>query len=337
MPKQRPKSGKERKQKGIPRAESSPSPEAAVCIALRLAVPGPHDDAIHVRLQLAAEYVVEAFRGSGVEVSTRFEGFSLHDMAGVNCLPLEELLAESLESVELGTSKEQRVRASEALLESGALRLPQCQHTLSGDLTRLRLEVDVLAEEESEANALFAIRVGLAGMALLTLDDDWHHVTVADIFDGDRLAVEIGAGQPGAGGRYEVAASAFRAEWEIEDADDEVSTCGLCDRQMPLTYHHLIPKEEAHRYRDKLSREELTRGVQVCRPCHSAIHRTYTNAQLAAQHRTIESLLDETDPSTLPLRRWVQYAARQRVSRTAEEQRNSTRRGGAGLQYGRRA
>ena len=106
---------------------------------------------------------------------------------------------------------------------------------------------------------------------------------------------------------------------------------------MPLTFHHLIPKEEAHRHRHRLAKEELVKGAQVCRPCHSAIHNCFTNVQLGQTYRTIARLLDETDDKTLPLRRWVQFASRQRVSRTAAEQRNSAGKRGRGLQYGRGA
>lgn len=106
---------------------------------------------------------------------------------------------------------------------------------------------------------------------------------------------------------------------------------------MPLTFHHLIPKQEAHRYRDKLSKEELVKGALVCRPCHSAIHNCFTNAQLAQSYRSIQRLLDESDDGTLPLRRWAQFASRQRVSRTAAEQRRSVSKHGRALQYGRGA
>ena len=138
--------------------------------------------------------------------------------------------------------------------------------------------------------------------------------------------------------QHEVGESEFRAEWELEVEDEEVGGCELCKRpQMPLTFHHLIPKQEAHRYRDKLAREDLVRGAHVCRPCHSAIHNCFTNAQLGQTYRTIHRLLDETDDNTLPLRRWVQFASRQRVSRTAAQQRTSVSKHGRGLQYGRGA
>ena len=294
-----------------PQADATQA-ECAVHAALRAALRGAGADAGDMRLGLATEFVLEALSGPGLQTE------------GEDVRSLEELLGSAMESVEVCAGADERAAAAQSLLDSGALR---------SELRRLRLEAEAAAEDERAAAELFSVRAGVTGLARLSLDDCWHDVCVADVLDG-KLVVELLAGQVGAGGRFEVDVADFRAEWEVEQADDDVAACELCEREMPLTFHHLIPKEEAARYRDKVPKEELARGSHVCRPCHSAIHRTYTNAQLAASYRTIERLLDESDETTLPLRRWVQYAARQRVSRTAAQQRLSARRGGAGLKYG---
>lgn len=52
-------------------------------------------------------------------------------------------------------------------------------------------------------------------------------------------------------------------------------TCELCGRSRPLTFHHLIPRT-LHRnkwFKKRYSRDELRSGLELCRDCHSAIHR----------------------------------------------------------------
>ena len=34
----------------------------------------------------------------------------------------------------------------------------------------------------------------------------------------------------------------FRPEWELVFDDDDEGICELCEREMPLTFHHLFPK-----------------------------------------------------------------------------------------------
>ena len=63
---------------------------------------------------------------------------------------------------------------------------------------------------------------------------------------------------------------------EEEDGDDylEDGHCVLCERETSLTAHHLIPRELHERYMKKgLSREHVCRTIDICRPCHNALHR----------------------------------------------------------------
>jgi len=309
----------ERRKKEKQRPEAALSSHAAVLTALKLVVGGNEEN--EMQLQLSVEFVLEEIGGAGIarDVTATPDTFA----------ELHNLLAEAILSVELGgISQEQFAAVTESLLDSGALRV---------EPRRIRLEEVASAEEAATTAELFALKPGVAGMALLSLDDDWHNVIILEVRGSERLIVEIANGQVGAGANHMISSSDFRPEWDLECVDDEVAVCGLCLREMPLTYHHLIPKQEAHRYREKMSKEELARGVLVCRPCHSAIHKTFSNPLLASSYRTIERLLDESDATTLPLRRWTEFAARQRVSRSATQQRHATSRGGSSLQYGRGA
>lgn len=71
------------------------------------------------------------------------------------------------------------------------------------------------------------------------------------------------------------------------------SRCALCDRDVPLTQHHLIPKR-LHR-NEKLRR---TLGVEVmrhriawlCLPCHKHVHRCFSERELGLHFAEIDAL-----------------------------------------------
>ncbi|KAJ1557417.1 hypothetical protein HK096_007376 [Nowakowskiella sp. JEL0078] len=98
---------------------------------------------------------------------------------------------------------------------------------------------------------------------------------------------------------------------EVEDNDCEVDDglCEMCDRDMPRTYHHLIPRSEHRRllrYYDKKEMHE--RGIMICGPCHKAVHRIFTNVVLANEYNTLDKLLESED-----VMRWIKYARKQKV------------------------
>lgn len=70
--------------------------------------------------------------------------------------------------------------------------------------------------------------------------------------------------------------------------------CELCERELELTKHHLIPKEVhnkkwCQRMFSKIDRHYRT--ALVCQDCHSAIHKFLTNKELAQHYNTVELLL----------------------------------------------
>jgi 5-methylcytosine-specific restriction endonuclease McrA len=85
--------------------------------------------------------------------------------------------------------------------------------------------------------------------------------------------------------------------------------CATCGRKTLLTFHHLIPRKlhRRTRFRRHYTSEALNRGIQLCRPCHSAIHRRYDEMTLARDFSTLERLL--TDEM---LRRHFAWVARQK-------------------------
>ena len=97
------------------------------------------------------------------------------------------------------------------------------------------------------------------------------------------------------------------------DGDDETAgsgACELCGRDfVRLTRHHLRPRQLHSRLLAQgVSRETLNLTTDLCRSCHSMVHRAESNSDLAAKFNTIEAL--RAHPA---LARWAVYAARLRT------------------------
>lgn len=72
-------------------------------------------------------------------------------------------------------------------------------------------------------------------------------------------------------------------------------SCELCKREnIELTFHHLIPKK-AHKksfVRKLHSDKDLnTYGINICKPCHKAVHIMIDHKALATKFYTIDLLL----------------------------------------------
>jgi len=87
--------------------------------------------------------------------------------------------------------------------------------------------------------------------------------------------------------------------------------CPFCGRKLPLTFHHLIPRKvhRRPRYRQRYSRDQLARGIYLCRDCHDGIHDTYSEVELASTYFTPDRLA--ADPA---LARHFAWLSRQRRS-----------------------
>lgn len=58
--------------------------------------------------------------------------------------------------------------------------------------------------------------------------------------------------------------------------------CQLCNREVDaVTRHHLLPKQEGGRYSET---------VDLCQPCLSTIHRTFSNRELARGFTSVQAL-----------------------------------------------
>ncbi|OCH91230.1 hypothetical protein OBBRIDRAFT_544041 [Obba rivulosa] len=85
--------------------------------------------------------------------------------------------------------------------------------------------------------------------------------------------------------------------------------CEICEREIPLTYHHLIPRQVHAKVLKKGWHPQamLNSVAWLCRPCHSAVHQVASNEVLARSFYTVELLLERED-----IQKWRKYAAKQR-------------------------
>ncbi|KAJ4460062.1 hypothetical protein PAPYR_3780 [Paratrimastix pyriformis] len=82
-----------------------------------------------------------------------------------------------------------------------------------------------------------------------------------------------------------------------EDEDDEEraqftadeGTCELCGSRARLTFHHTIPKLIIKRLKRRGHKPTVV-GVNICRLCHSTLHRTWKHGVLAKNYVTIDDL-----------------------------------------------
>ncbi|QCR21275.1 HNH endonuclease [Pontibacter sp. SGAir0037] len=88
--------------------------------------------------------------------------------------------------------------------------------------------------------------------------------------------------------------------------------CELCGREVQsLTRHHLVPREEGGRY---------GATADLCQPCHSTIHLTFTNKELALLYNSIPALQEAE-----PLKKYLKWVRNKRMERISN--RRGRRRG----------
>ncbi|KAI9707658.1 MAG: hypothetical protein M1836_000619 [Candelina mexicana] len=76
------------------------------------------------------------------------------------------------------------------------------------------------------------------------------------------------------------------------------TACEICERDwIPLTYHHLIPKEVHAKALKRGWHDEWTLNsvAWLCRACHSFVHRIASNEELAREWWSVEKLRGRED------------------------------------------
>jgi len=99
--------------------------------------------------------------------------------------------------------------------------------------------------------------------------------------------------------------------------EEEEGGCEMCERFMPLTRHHLIPKRLHADYRKRdphtYTQEYLNQTAGICRPCHSAIHRIVDLKSMGREYNTIDKLM-----TLEKVQAFVKWAAKQRLTSKAD-------------------
>ncbi len=93
-------------------------------------------------------------------------------------------------------------------------------------------------------------------------------------------------------------------------ASDQLGPCELCGRPRHLTFHHLIPRtcHSNKWFRKRFSREEMSsRGLDLCRQCHSYIHDRFDEKELGRELNTRDTLLSHDK-----VFRFVQWVRKQK-------------------------
>lgn len=108
---------------------------------------------------------------------------------------------------------------------------------------------------------------------------------------------------------------------EEEDSEEELKNgvCLICEREMPLTFHHLIPKSTHKKMIKQHGYTKLylnTHGIDICRPCHSQIHRLIPLDDMAMEYNTLEKVLSHSGVQS-----WIPWIRKQK--RTSRNDRRT--------------
>ena len=88
------------------------------------------------------------------------------------------------------------------------------------------------------------------------------------------------------------------------------SACEICDRSwIPLTYHHLVPRQIHAKAIKRGWHEEwrLNSVAWLCRACHSFVHRVVSNEELGKEYWSVERLMGRED-----VQNWANWIGRVR-------------------------
>jgi hypothetical protein len=71
--------------------------------------------------------------------------------------------------------------------------------------------------------------------------------------------------------------------------------CALCGSERLITFHHLIPKTCHHNkwFKKNFDKADMReRGIDICRRCHSFIHKKFSEKYLGKQLNTLDKLTE---------------------------------------------
>ncbi|MCJ1477417.1 hypothetical protein MMC13_006088 [Lambiella insularis] len=96
--------------------------------------------------------------------------------------------------------------------------------------------------------------------------------------------------------------------------ETRTNACEICEREwVPMTYHHLIPKQVHAKVLKRNWHEErvLNSVAWLCRACHSFVHRMASNEELARYWYSVDLICQRED-----VQKWAQWVRRVRWKKT---------------------
>ncbi len=96
--------------------------------------------------------------------------------------------------------------------------------------------------------------------------------------------------------------------------------CELCQSEDAHNFHHLIPRtlHTNKWFKQRYTRQEMRRGIKVCKSCHSAIHDLIPDEkELGRSYNTTETLLSH--PEVGKYVRWKQKRISSKSARRREQ------------------
>jgi len=82
--------------------------------------------------------------------------------------------------------------------------------------------------------------------------------------------------------------------------DEKLQHCLLCGRQKSLTFHHFVPRfcHSNKWFKKRLTRDEMQQGIDLCKDCHTFLHKQFTEKELARELASREAMLENETIAT---------------------------------------
>ena len=85
--------------------------------------------------------------------------------------------------------------------------------------------------------------------------------------------------------------------------------CHICNREIELVEHHLIPKtvQKENWFKNNFRAEQFEEKIMVCVDCHNAIHKFHDSRELGQNINTLEKILADDK-----IVKFAKFAAKQK-------------------------
>jgi uncharacterized protein with PIN domain len=85
--------------------------------------------------------------------------------------------------------------------------------------------------------------------------------------------------------------------------------CPICNREIELVPHHLIPKavQSENWFKNHFKPEQFEEKIMVCVDCHNAIHKFHESRELGQEINTLEKILADEK-----IVKFAKFAAKQK-------------------------